>query len=177
MTAPGAVQQVGEREVPMRGLRSLRTAALTGGLLALSTQMVGAQQDATTPVEFAGHIECGPDIGPHQWQQSATNSEPRLEGRYYYSEAYAEPPAAAATAGTLRIENVDGAWQGSMVYVYLSDGTATTGSTVLVGEGAYAGLRAVWEERMLFPACAADVRGLLIAVDMPAAPEAYRSGD
>jgi hypothetical protein len=159
----------------MKGPSSMLATALACGLLAGSTLSVGAQEEPDAPVEFTGHIECGPDIGPNQWQQSATNSDPRLEGTYYYSEAYAAEPASAATAGTLRIENEDGAWQGSMVYVYLSDGTGTTGSTVLVGEGAYEGLSAIWEERMLVQACAADVRGLLIAGDVPTAPAAYVS--
>ena len=159
----------------MRGPRSMLTVAVAVGLLAGTTVGVTAQSvgAAAAPAEFTGHIECGPDIGPNQWQQSATNSDARLEGTYYYSEAYAEEPASGAAAGTLRIENADGAWQGSMVYVYLRDGTATTGSTVLVGEGAYEGLSAIWEERMLMPRCAADVRGLLFEGEAPAAPAAF----
>jgi hypothetical protein len=161
----------------MEGSRVIVATAIVIGLLAGASVGAVAQGEgaAVAPVEFTGHIECGPEVGPNQWQQTATNSEPRLEGTYYYSEAYAGEPASAATAGTLRIENPDGAWQGSMVYVYLSDGTGTTGSTVLAGEGAYEGLSAVWEERMLFPRCAADIRGLLFEGEAPTAPPAYVS--
>jgi hypothetical protein len=163
----------------VKGPRSIVAAVMAIGLLASSSAAVAAQgnEPAATPVEFSGHIECGPDIGPNQWQQTATNSEPRLEGTYYYSEAYAEDPDSAATSGTLRIENDEGAWQGSMVYVYLSDGTMTTGTTELVGEGAYEGLSAIWEERFLSPRCAADVRGVIIVGGVPAAPAAYVSSE
>jgi hypothetical protein len=163
----------------MKGPRIMLATATAVGVLMGSAVSVTAQEGAsdpttTLPVEFTGHIECGPERGQNQWEQLGTNSEPRLEGAYYYSEVGGGSPAGAA-AGTLRIENADGAWQGSMVYAYLSDGTGTTGSTVLTGEGAYEGLSAIWEERMLFPDCAADVRGLLIEGAPPAAPEAYRS--
>jgi len=169
----------GRRKNAMKGPRSIITAAIAVCLLASSSAAVTAQSEepAIAPVEFNGHIECGPDVGPNQWQQTATNNEPRLEGTYYYSEAYAEDPDSGATSGTLRIENDDGAWQGSMVYVYLSDGTMTTGTTVLVGEGAYEGLSAIWEERFLAPRCAADVRGVIIVGDVPTAPEAYVSSE
>jgi hypothetical protein len=167
----------GEEEVPVKGPRSIVAAVMAMGLLGSSSAAVAAQAEApaTSPVEFTGHIECGPDLGPNQWQQTATNSEPRLGGAYFYSEAYGDDPASAATSGTLRIENDDGAWQGSMVYAYLSDGTMTTGTTELIGEGAYEGLRAIWEERFLSPRCAAEVRGLLITGDLPTAPEPYRA--
>ena len=170
----------------MSEIRSIAVTALAMGLLVGSALAVSAQEEAVLPeppVEFSGHIECGPevrsgtsDMAP-AWQQPATMSDPRLEGTYYYSEA-ADPIVAAlpgimVAAGTLRIENDEGAWQGSMVYAYLSDGTGTTGSTVLVGEGAYEGLSAIWEERFLFPECAADVRGLLIEGGVPAAPEPF----
>jgi hypothetical protein len=170
---------VGAREITMNGPRPIVTAAIVVCLLASSWAAVAAQleEQATTPVEFSGHVECGPDVGPNQWQQSATNTESRLEGRYYYSEAYADDPDSGATSGTLRIENDDGAWQGSMVYVYLSDGTMTTGTTSLVGEGAYEGLSAIWEERFLAPRCAADVRGVIIVGGVPTAPEAYVSSE
>ena len=165
----------------MRQVRSVTMSAIVMALLIGSAVDVVAQEEAP-PAEFTGHIECGPavrlsDTEP-AWQQPATMSDPRLEGTYYYSEAtrtFGEAlPAIAAAAGTLRIENDEGAWQGSMTYAYLSDGTGTTGSTVLVGEGAYEGLSAIWEERFLLPGCgAADVRGLIIEGEVPVAPEPY----
>lgn len=52
--------------------------------------------------------------------------------------------------GTLRIENADGAWQGPYDHVRdaLSGWASNVSSTtVLTGEGAYAGLVALWEQR------------------------------
>ena len=170
----------------MRKMRSMLATAIVMGLLAGSPAVVSAQEETAPPeppVEVRGHIECGPevrsgasDIAP-AWQQPATMSDPRLAGTYYYCEAaaplVAALPGIQVASGTRRIENDEGAWQGSMVYAYLSDGTGTTGSTVLVGEGAYEGLSAIWEQRFLFPECAADVRGLLIEGKVPAAPAPF----
>lgn len=144
---------------------------MAGAAFAVAAQEEESDTSAEMPVEFTGHIECGPSVGSNQWRQSATNSDPRLEGEYYYSETYSGD--SGATSATLRIENDEGAWQGSMVYANLSDGTGTTGAAVLVGEEAYEGLSAIREERFLFPDCAADVSGLLIEGEPPAAPEPY----
>ena len=75
--------------------------------------------------------------------------------------------------GTWRIENRDGAWQGSFTNIKYPDST-TIVSTALVGEGAYDGLTALWESTNHRPLdCAWAVRGLILEGDVPAAPEPY----
>jgi hypothetical protein len=157
----------------MKGFRFISITVLGIALLTGSAGGVIAQEETAAPelpAEFTGHIECGPAVGASMWQQPATMSDPRLEGTYYYSAA----ERGGSHSATLRMENEEGAWQGSMVTAKLSDGSWTTGSAVLVGEGAYEGLVAIWEHGYLFPeACAADVRGLIVEGDVPPAPEPF----
>ena len=158
----------------------------------------GAQ--VTMPVEFTGHIVCGPDVRTgttdiplsdtetsvvqtrgSAWQPSATMSEPRLEGTYYYSyddDQYRTKGVATVPSvgsGTWRIENDEGAWQGSHTNVGFSDGTYSAATTILFGEGAYEGLTVIWEERHDNAACTWDVRGMIIGGEVPKAPEAASS--
>ena len=156
--------------------------------------------ELTRPVEFTGTIVCGPDVRTGMtdiplsggdtsvmrsrggaWQPSATISEPRLEGTYYYAydgdeyrtEGLMSAPSVGS--GTWRIENDEGAWQGSHPNIGFADGTYSKATTILIGEGAYEGLTAIWEEQHDGAACAWDVRGLIIEGDAPAAPEPFRA--
>ena len=150
------------------------------------------------PTEFSGHIECGPElssgtderqtlgVGDEQvirvtsrgwaWQPSVTTmSDPRLEGAYQLSfDSDTVSPAGTSGpsvgSGTWRIENDEGAWQGSFPVIQFADHT-TTVTTPLVGEGAYDGLTAIWESRHDASACSWEVRGLIIAGELPDAPE------
>lgn len=146
------------------------------------------------PVEFTGRIICGPPVrtGVDErpadggavhvrsrgwaWQPTATMSDPRLEGDYYISEdtdEYRSPAGTSVGSGTWRIENEEGAWQGSYTNIFYPDST-TTVSTALVGERAYEGLTALWESTFHGPSeCSWDVRGLIFEGDAPAAPEPY----
>ena len=148
---------------------------------------------AQPPVAFSGSIVCGSPVrtgvdeaaagGPVRlrtrgwaWQPTATMSDPRLAGDYYISydsDDYESDAVTSVGSGTWRIENDDGAWQGSFTNIKYPDST-TVVSSALVGEGAYRGLTAVWESTNLRPlACAWEVRGLILWGDVPAAPEAY----
>ena len=115
--------------------------------------------------------------GGGAYELTATNSDPRLEGTYHYSEdsdVYQGPETLLAAAmGTLRIQNDEGAWQGSFPYAFLADGSGTTGSAVLEGEGAYEGLSAIMAVRFLFPECAMDTRGLIVGGEAPPTPEPF----
>ena len=146
------------------------------------------------PVAFTGRIVCGDTVrtgvsesaadgGPVRlrtrgwaWQPTATMSDPRLEGDYYISydsDDYESPTVTSVGTGTWRIENEEGAWQGSFTNIKYPDST-TIVSTALVGEGAYDGLTAVWESTNHRPLeCAWAVRGLILEGDVPAAPEPY----
>ena len=74
--------------------------------------------------------------------------------------------------GTWRIENEEGAWQGSYPVIVFPDHT-TTVTSLLIGEGAYEGLTAIWESQHDWDACTREVRGLIIAGEMPAAREPF----
>lgn len=149
---------------------------------------------AQPPVAFTGRIVCGDavrtgvsespaDGGPVRrrtrdwaWQPTATMSDPRLEGDYYISydsDDYESPTVTSVGTGTWRIENREGAWQGSFTNIKYPEST-TIVSTALVGEGAYEGLTAVWEATNHRPVeCAWAIRGLILAGNVPAAPEPY----
>lgn len=164
----------------------------------VAPSVTDTSQDAVAvvqpPVAFTGRIVCGPDVrtgvdesSPEgdlvrvrsrgwAWQPSATMSDPRLEGDYYVSydsDDYRSPTVTSVGSGTWRIENEEGAWQGSFTNIKYPDST-TIVSTALVGEGAYDGLTALWESTNHRPLeCAWEVRGLILEGDVPAAPEPY----
>lgn len=150
----------------------------------------------TAPVEFTGLIECGPDARTGMtditlsetdtsvarsrgwaWQTPATMSDPRLEGTYHFSyddDQYRTKGVTTVPSvgtGTWRIENEEGAWQGSHPSIGFSDGTYSRATTILRGEGAYEGLTVIWEEQHDYAACTWAVRGIIIEGDVPTAPE------
>jgi hypothetical protein len=186
----------------MRAARSISIMAITVGLMAGSAAGVTAQEAGPgVPTEFSGHLACGPEVrhgtdtsetleigdaqvrhgGSHgyAWQPSGTMSDPRLTGTYYVAFEWDEylPPGAPGRvrigAGTWRIENDEGAWQGSVTNAYLSDGAEAAASAVLTGEGAYEGMSVLWQEQDDWDACTWDVRGLIIEGGPPAVPEPF----
>ena len=187
----------------MRACRSISVTAIAVGVMVCSAAGVAAQDDSAggVPTEFSGHFECGPEVrhgtetsemlevgddqvrhsGSHgyAWQPSGTMNDPRLEGTYFVSFEWDEylPPGAPRSvrigAGTWRSENDGSAWQGSLTNSYLADGPDASASTVLVGEGAYEGLIALWEEQAHWDTCSWDVRGLIIEGGPPAVPEPF----
>ena len=163
----------------------------------------GAATDAAPqpPTEVSGHIECGPEVRSgtydseaypladgqlvigrtqgYAWQPTATMSDPRLEGTYHISyddDAYTYPGATfdRLGTGTWRIENEEGAWQGSYTNAGLTDDTMTAATTILTGEGADEGMSVYWEIAPgTWSGCAWDVRGLIIDGTVPPAPEPF----
>jgi hypothetical protein len=152
------------------------------------------------PVEVTGRILCGPEVqsGTEEevvvpladgemtigrgrgfvWQQSTSSmSDPRLEGTVYQSadsDDYILPGFEAGPSvgiSTKRIENDEGAWQGSSVYLDFPDGTSVEAPYVMVGEGAYEGLTAIYEVEIFN--CGEDIRGYIIDGAIPAIPEPY----
>jgi hypothetical protein len=177
----------------MRLNRCIAKTLVATGLLVGSGVAVAAQDDAAAPlpVEFTGHVVCGDQVRPNTtevgagsfasrggaWHPSATMSDPRLEGDYHISfddDQYASPTGSSVGAGTWRIENGEGAWQGSYTILGFAD-HASVVTAPLAGEGAYEGLTAVWESAYDPVACAWDVRGLIIEGDVPAAPAPFSS--
>jgi hypothetical protein len=104
------------------------------------------------------------------WVGTITATDARFSGRHYYSfEANAYTLASGDELGTFaeghRIENDDGAWQGSATGANLPDGTFGASPVFLTGEGAYEGLTAV-----LFAtegSCFFDFRGVIMEFPDP----------
>jgi hypothetical protein len=107
-------------------------------------------------------------------------SDPRLEGmwatytnadEYFWVLMHADPGPALGTV-TVRMENEEGAWQGSGVDPYVPGvPLAKWGTLVLSGEGAYEGLTAVMANRYLDEPCGWEVRGFIFEGEPPPAPE------
>jgi hypothetical protein len=115
-------------------------------------------------------------------------SDPRFNGTYsihmagdeYVYEGVDTSDHPMLITGLLRIENDEGAWQGSAPDAYLPDGPEVTwGMMVLTGEGAYEGLTVAFWSRLVddqcFPGdpdnpCVHDVRGLVFEGEMPPVP-------
>jgi len=115
-------------------------------------------------------------------------SDPRFEGTwsaYLDTDEYVYPGDAqdhpVLMAGMQRIENEEGAWQGSAPDAYVPDGPTTTwGVMTLTGERAYEGLTAVqWTNvvddvcscvDLSADPCAWDIRGLVFEGEMPPVP-------
>jgi hypothetical protein len=130
-------------------------------------------QPAQPPVEFTACSHAGPEEKPLTveqislpdgettieresltYRQTATDvSDPRLEGTWYHTEDndnYHGPGTDGLTIGTWtrRIENHDGAWQGTTHQtIDYPDGVGNVGGAagpyIMIGEGAYEGLTAI----------------------------------
>ena len=113
------------------------------------------------------------------WRLSVSDvSDPRFEGTWYQSDNFDSYTGPAAIAGlgveleTFRVENAEGAWQGSIVVIGWPDGVESSSSEdglVMIGEGAYEGLTAVmrWSGE-----CPGNIRGYVMALPEPLAPPA-----
>ena len=115
-------------------------------------------------------------------------SDPRFNGTYsmymagdeYVYEGARTFDHPVLITGLVRIENKEGAWQGSGPDAYVPDGPEVTwGMMVLTGEGAYEGLTAALWSRLVddqcFPGdpdnpCVHDIRGLVFEGEMPPVP-------
>jgi hypothetical protein len=152
------------------------------------------------PVEITGRILCGPEVQHGNlarnvvplddgemiivrdrgfaWRQSTNSmSDPRLEGTVHQSadsDSYTLPGGEAGPElgiSTKRIENDEGAWQGSSVQLKLPDGTWEEAPYVMVGEGAYEGLTAIYSVDIFD--CGEDIWGYIIDGTIPAIPEPF----
>ena len=119
------------------------------------------------------------------YRESLTSvSDPRLEGTLYQAvnqDDYTLPgdePSAGISASrqtglaigafTNRIENDEGAWEGSAVQLDSPDGTTYVAPLVMTGEGAYEGLTAIVGFVDIWNDCA--VTGYIINGSVPAPP-------
>jgi hypothetical protein len=167
----------------MKGSRSIIGAAVAIGLLAGSAVGVTAQEEdapATVPVEpvtFTASLRPGDDVGSTTltevdgrierrgtvWAPTLTVSDPRLEGDVRLASPEDQYPGGfTIRTNTWRIENAEGAWQGTMVDV------GGGGTLILEGEGAFEGLYAALD--VTNPS---DMRGVIFpAPPPPPVPEA-----
>jgi hypothetical protein len=161
------------------------------------------ESTVAAPVAVTDRILCGPEVqhGTSErivvpladgdmtidrargfvWQQSTSSmSDPRLDGTVHQSEdldSYTLPGGEAGPSfgiSTKRIENDEGAWQGSAVVLELPDGTWDASLYVMVGEGAYEGLTAIYSVDIFD--CGENIQGYIIEGDIPAVPEPYTGG-
>lgn len=173
----------------MRATRTLAAASAVLALLAGTALVVGAQSpaasDPSVPVGFTGRISFGPEtasgteesVDGHTetrgWVLAPTvaeMSDERLVGTVtltlgvdWYPPSGTEE--ASLRARTWRIENDEGAWEGPDFILSLPDGSVSTTSGVLTGEGAYEGLLAAWQ---ISPAGEGwDVEGFIVPGDAP----------
>ena len=156
-----------------------------------------APTPTAVPVEFTACVSAGPEVTPgtneisrvalpdgemtiehsrgYTWQLQVTDvSEPRLVGTWYHSNASDVYTLPGGLAGpnfgpvTNRIENDEGAWQGSFQVVGFPDDVGSGGWTVAMdGEGAYEGLTAVAVKHS--GACP-NMRGYIIDHSLPPPP-------
>jgi hypothetical protein len=118
------------------------------------------------------------------FRQSISGSDPRLDGTLYQAWDQDEYglPGGDSTSGifdgrptgvsivvfTNRIENDDGAWQGSVAMLNSPDGTTYVGPMVMTGEDAYEGLTAIVGWVDFWNRC--EVTGYIIEGGIPAPP-------
>ena len=140
------------------------------------------------PVAFTGEIKCGPAVRQQTsstivtddgvtvtrrrqgaWQQTVTMTDPRLVGTTYHTyETDSYGPSGGAgvsiSAATRRIENDGGAWIGTWFEGTGDDGQPIgDGPFVLVGEGGYRGLIAIYRITGTVPPCADEVSGFIFS--------------
>ncbi len=154
----------------MPTIRYLATGVATLILMVISVLPVTAQSaepslDPAQPAPFTGRIAFGDQVrsgtteavdghiemrGTAHAPTMVSVSDPRLDGDVLISwqtDEYVAPDgtAQALGSGTWRIETADGAWEGSYVRLE-AEGLSDKNTAVLVGQGAYDGLIAVWEQ-------------------------------
>lgn len=176
----------------MRGIKSGVIGILATGLLAGSSVGVAAQEADTVaqgPVEFTAKWSWGPDVRTDTmeagegvlmtrggaWRPGilTSASDPRLEGAVTIaanSNQYLGGPEVWNYA--FRIENDGGAWQQSPTInldTGLDDLNTTTG--ILVGEGGYEGLIAVFDN--LSQGQTWTLHGYIIEGELPPDPEPF----
>jgi hypothetical protein len=160
-----------------------------------TTQVNGTGDDpGAPPVEFTACVGPGPSVTPgpeenvtaslpdgettltrrrggYTWQSTVSGvSDPRLEGTWYNSVDKDEySPGPGLYAVTHRVENDEGAWQGSHVILGFPDGEEAAGPVVMTGEGAYEGLAAVAMIGFGEAPCP-NTRGYIVEGSVPAPP-------
>ena len=172
----------------MKKIRNTLVAAIAVGLLAASTVGVAAQDEVADPVEFSARWAFGGAVRPQTsdvvdgvamtsggaWRPGVITqaSDPRLQGTLSIAANNNRYSAAGVTVWheAFRIENEDGAWQQMpSIAIDTGDDDSNTTTGVLVGEGGYAGLIAVFDT--LAENSSWTLHGYIIDGELPLAPE------
>ena len=183
----------------MRGItRGLVTAAIAIGLVAGSAVGVAAKDaEVAAPVEFTASWKAGGGIvrpmtstigeGVKEYRGGAFTpgvineaTDPRLAGHVTLAVNYNDYPARdglRVVNHAFRVENEDGAWQQLPTINIQWPGEDNLGVVgVFIGEGAYDGLIAVFDN-VIDPEAGGtfDLHGFIFEVGLPPAPEPYVS--
>ena len=174
----------------MRQATTTLTTVIAIGLLAGSAVGVTAQDEVEAPVEFTAEWAFGnavrtdtSEVGDGvvmtrggAWRPGVITeaSDPRLQGTLSIASNNNRYPDAGVTVwnDAFRIENDEGAWQQMpTIDIATGDGDLNTTTGVLVGEGGYAGLIAVFDN--LHGNSSWTLHGYIIDGELPPAPEPY----
>jgi hypothetical protein len=147
----------------------------------------GADAPSEPPTEFTGRLLFAPRVvsGTEEQTDGKTEqrgnvfrapvsqmSDERLDGAWTRTnnlDKYDEP-SVSAWQTMWRVVTDDGAWQGLAAPITFSDGSRSTTTSVLVGEGDYDGLVAITE--FALEGRGWDLRGIIIDGELPPPPEA-----
>ena len=176
----------------MRAIRTTTISILALGLLAGSTVGVAAQDADTTtqaPVEFTAKWSWGSSVRADtmEWDEGVvmtrggawrpgvmtSASDPRLEGAVTIAANSNQYPGGPEVWNyAFRIENDGGAWQQSpTITIDTGPDDLDTTTGVLVGEGGYDGLIAVFDN--LEQGQTWTLHGYIIEGELPPDPEPY----
>ena len=187
----GTIPATSPKEHIVKKLRTPLVAAIAIGLLTGSAFGVAAQDtEAAAPVEFTAKWAFGGAVRPDTsefvdgvlmtrggaWRPGVITSasDPRLEGTLSIA---ANSNQYAGTGPEVwnyafRIENAEGAWQQMpTINLAVGDGDLNTTTGVLVGEGGYAGLIAVFDN--LSENSTWTLHGYIIDGELTPAPEPF----
>lgn len=143
----------------------LATLLVAVGALTVRAQPPEPSLDPSRPAPFTGRIAFGGQVrggvteavdghietrGNAHAPSMVSISDPRLDGDVLISFQTDEYVAADGTgqvlgSGTWHIQTEDGVWEGSYIRLE-AEGLSDHNTVVLVGQGAYEGLVAVWEQ-------------------------------
>ena len=176
----------------MRGIKSGVISLVAIGLLAGSSVGVTAQEPDTTaqgPVEFTATWSWGPDVRTDTmegeegvvmtrggaWRPGVITgaTDPRLEGAVTIAANSNQYPGGPEVWNyALRIENDGGAWQQSpTITLDIGSDDLNTTTGVMVGEGGYDGLVAVFDN--LEQGQTWTLHGYIIEGELPPGPEPF----
>ena len=152
---------------------------------AASTESTVADRTIEPNGEFSGRVNFQRQMGGSKYAfRPWEMSDPRLDGEWVIltteswipSDSVPEPRVYNAS---FRIENEDGAWEElPSLELEFADGTSSTKTSVLIGEGDYEGLTAIVELTHVKTMGSAhyDVRGVVTSGELPPPPSHTLSG-